>query len=229
MSCPARHVAQAPVGLACRLRPLTACEADRQPRGGVSYGLDNDRVARPQVDFRLVVGGPLSPLTPLPDLARLNPLASSFKSWFVAGPGSDAAHHELWSLGTPSRTATGRIPRPLAILSASAWPSTWSSSRRRSNKKSGTSACERRHFKQRIRRIQSRSVTRATHPAPITAPRAKPPPTPWASLLAHLYLLPQRYIGGHVQLAAPNTMDKGGNCTPELSWPSLGWEGSLFG
>ena len=24
-------------------------------------------------------------------------------------------------------------------------------------------------------------------------------------------------------------MDKGGNCTPEPSWPSLGWEGSLFG
>src|SRR6266487_1626789 len=40
-------------------------------------------------------------------------------------------------------------------------------------------------------------------PAPVPAPAAEPSPAIWTCLLAHLDLLPQRNIGGHVQLALP--------------------------
>src|SRR5438477_187935 len=44
---------------------------------------------------------------------------------------------------------------------------------------------------------------RAARPASVPAPAAEPSPAIWTCLLAHLDLLPQRNIGGHVQLALP--------------------------
>jgi hypothetical protein len=72
-----------------------------------------------------------------------------------------------------------------------------------------------------------------TTPYPDRAPSAsirttaKPPPTLWAWLLAHLDMLPQHHIDGHVQLASPYD-GQGWMPHPWASWPSLGWEGSAL-